>query len=156
MRFDRRVRLAASSVFSIQMIIYMALVLYAPALALSQVTGLNVWISVISIGVICTMYTTVVSWFEGCGGSFSEEHIWSVGWYESSHVDRCLSNDHHVCRSLGVSHSRWRVVEKTVVFELRSAVRGSILGIIDAGGSKAVWQRALEGGRVEFFKLVRW
>jgi hypothetical protein len=38
----------------------MALVLYAPALALSQVTGLNVWISVISIGVICTMYTTVV------------------------------------------------------------------------------------------------
>jgi hypothetical protein len=38
----------------------MALVLYAPALALSQVTGLNVWISVISIGVICTLYTTVV------------------------------------------------------------------------------------------------
>ncbi len=41
-------------------VVYMALVLYAPALALSQVTGLNVWISVISIGVICTMYTTVV------------------------------------------------------------------------------------------------
>lgn len=41
-------------------VIYMALVLYAPALALSQVTGLNVWISVISIGVICTLYTTVV------------------------------------------------------------------------------------------------
>ena len=38
----------------------MALVVYAPALALSQVTGLNVWISIISIGVICTTYTTVV------------------------------------------------------------------------------------------------
>lgn len=44
----------------------MSLVLYAPALALSQVTGLNVWISVISIGVICTLYTTVVSqWIKG-------------------------------------------------------------------------------------------
>jgi hypothetical protein len=27
-----------------------------------------------------------------------------------------------------------------------------ILGIIDAGGSQAVWQRALDGGRVEFLK----
>jgi len=27
-----------------------------------------------------------------------------------------------------------------------------ILGIIDAGGSRAVWKRALDGGRVEFFK----
>ena len=26
------------------------------------------------------------------------------------------------------------------------------LGIIDAGGSRAVWKRALDGGRVEFFK----
>jgi hypothetical protein len=25
-------------------------------------------------------------------------------------------------------------------------------GIIDAGGGRAVWQRALDGGRVEFFK----
>jgi hypothetical protein len=27
-----------------------------------------------------------------------------------------------------------------------------ILGIIDAGGSRAVWKRALDGGRIEFFK----
>jgi len=27
-----------------------------------------------------------------------------------------------------------------------------IVGIIDAGGSRAVWKRALDGGRVEFFK----
>ncbi|CAF3014679.1 unnamed protein product [Rotaria sp. Silwood2] len=37
----------------------MALVLYAPALALSQTTGLNIWLSVISIGVICTFYSSV-------------------------------------------------------------------------------------------------
>ncbi|CAF4422586.1 unnamed protein product, partial [Adineta steineri] len=28
-----------------------------------------------------------------------------------------------------------------------------IQGIIDAGGSRAVWQRALDGGRVEFFNF---
>ena len=61
----------------------MALVLYAPALALSQsrvvtmyksivyllfilfktiiiATGLNIWLSVVSIGLICTFYSSVV------------------------------------------------------------------------------------------------
>jgi len=38
----------------------MAIVLYAPALALNQVTGLNVWISVLSVGVVCTFYTALV------------------------------------------------------------------------------------------------
>ena len=27
-------------------------------------------------------------------------------------------------------------------------------GVIDAGGAQAVWQRALDGGRVEFFKYA--
>ncbi|CAF0946836.1 unnamed protein product [Rotaria sordida] len=40
-------------------LIYMAIVLYAPALALSQTTGLNIWVSVVSIGVICTFYSSV-------------------------------------------------------------------------------------------------
>ncbi|CAF3768945.1 unnamed protein product [Adineta steineri] len=44
---------------SIFEVIYMAIVLYAPALALSQTTGLNIWLSVISIGVICTFYSSI-------------------------------------------------------------------------------------------------
>ncbi|CAF3303225.1 unnamed protein product, partial [Rotaria sp. Silwood2] len=52
-RFDRAVRMCASMTFSFFMLIYMALVLYAPALALSQTTGLNIWLPVVSIGVIC-------------------------------------------------------------------------------------------------------
>jgi hypothetical protein len=35
-RFNRRLQLFASAMFSIQMVIYLALVLYAPALALHQ------------------------------------------------------------------------------------------------------------------------
>ncbi|CAF1339313.1 unnamed protein product [Rotaria sordida] len=40
-------------------LIYMAIVLYGPALALSQTTGLNIWLSVVSIGVVCTFYSSV-------------------------------------------------------------------------------------------------
>ncbi|CAF4057620.1 unnamed protein product, partial [Adineta steineri] len=40
-------------------LIYMAIVLYAPALALSQTTGLNIWLCVVSIGVVCTFYSSV-------------------------------------------------------------------------------------------------
>ncbi|XP_013789203.1 sodium-coupled monocarboxylate transporter 2-like isoform X2 [Limulus polyphemus] len=58
-RFNRVIRTMASCVFSFQMMLYMAVVLYAPALALAQVTGLNMWLSVISIGVVCTFYTSI-------------------------------------------------------------------------------------------------
>ncbi|CAF0966719.1 unnamed protein product [Rotaria sordida] len=58
-RFDKKVRLTASITFMTYQLIYMAIVLYAPALALSQTTGLNIWVSVVSIGVICTFYSSV-------------------------------------------------------------------------------------------------
>lgn len=58
-RFNKLVRTLGSVTFSIQMMLYMAIVLYAPSLALSQVTGIHVWASVLSIGIVCTFYTTV-------------------------------------------------------------------------------------------------
>ncbi|CAF4438668.1 unnamed protein product [Rotaria socialis] len=58
-RFDRTVRLCVSFSFSVIMLIYMAIVLYGPALALSQTAGLNIWLCVISIGAICTFYSSV-------------------------------------------------------------------------------------------------
>lgn len=41
--------------------LYMSVVLYAPSLALSQVTGLNIWLAVGSCGLVCTIYTSIVS-----------------------------------------------------------------------------------------------
>ncbi|CAF0997996.1 unnamed protein product [Rotaria sordida] len=58
-RFDRAVRISVSLTYSLIMFIYMALVLYGPALAFSQTSGLNIWLSVVSIGVICTFYSSV-------------------------------------------------------------------------------------------------
>lgn len=61
MRFSKGVRIFAAIVFIIQMIMYLAIVLYAPSLALNAVTGINVWISVMSVGCVCTFYTSIVS-----------------------------------------------------------------------------------------------
>ncbi|XP_041362787.1 sodium-coupled monocarboxylate transporter 1-like isoform X2 [Gigantopelta aegis] len=48
-----------SVTFSVQMLLYMAIVLYAPSLALNAVTGFSLWGSVISVGVVCTLYTAL-------------------------------------------------------------------------------------------------
>lgn len=58
-RFTRSLRTMGSTVFTIHMLMYMPLVLYAPSLALAQVTGLDVLTSVLSIGIVCTFYTSI-------------------------------------------------------------------------------------------------
>lgn len=58
-RFGFPARLYASLMFSLQMILYMGIVLYAPALALEAVTGLNRVGSIFAIGLVCTFYSTL-------------------------------------------------------------------------------------------------
>ncbi|KRF98886.1 uncharacterized protein Dwil_GK27579 [Drosophila willistoni] len=59
LRFGYAARLAASLSFSMQMILYMGIVVYAPALALEAVTGLNQIFSILIVGVVCTFYATL-------------------------------------------------------------------------------------------------
>ncbi|XP_069172596.1 sodium-coupled monocarboxylate transporter 2-like [Procambarus clarkii] len=59
MRFHRAVRWLGSFVLIIQMSLYMAIVVYAPALALAQVTGFDVYVSVSLICFVCIFYTTL-------------------------------------------------------------------------------------------------
>ncbi|KAA3680308.1 solute carrier family 5 (sodium-coupled monocarboxylate transporter), member 8/12 [Paragonimus westermani] len=59
LRFGQSVRWTTSVVYCVQMIIYIALALYAPALAFSQVSGLPIWISVLSTGLVTTFYTAL-------------------------------------------------------------------------------------------------
>ncbi|KAG8182494.1 hypothetical protein JTE90_020410 [Oedothorax gibbosus] len=58
-RYGKYARTFTSAAFVIQMILYMAVVLYAPALALSAVTNMPMWVAIVSIGVVCTFYCTL-------------------------------------------------------------------------------------------------
>ncbi|CAL8142976.1 unnamed protein product [Orchesella dallaii] len=58
-RFGKTTRLIASAAFLLQMILYMGIVLYAPSIALSAVTGLSKIGAILSVGIVCTFYSTI-------------------------------------------------------------------------------------------------
>ncbi|KTG37859.1 hypothetical protein cypCar_00000935 [Cyprinus carpio] len=62
LRFSKSVRICGTVTFIFQMVIYMGVVLYAPALALNAVTGFDLWGAVLAMGLVCTLYTALVSW----------------------------------------------------------------------------------------------
>lgn len=59
LRFNKPVRYAATVIYIVQTILYTGVVVYAPALALNQVTGFNLWGSVFATGIVCTFYCTL-------------------------------------------------------------------------------------------------
>ncbi|KAJ8006734.1 hypothetical protein DPEC_G00110280 [Dallia pectoralis] len=59
MRFNKATRLIGTVMFIVQTTLYTGIVIYAPALALNQVTGMDLWGAVISTGVVCTFYCTM-------------------------------------------------------------------------------------------------
>ncbi|XP_004595851.1 sodium/iodide cotransporter [Ochotona princeps] len=59
LRFSRAVRLCGTLQYLVATMLYTGIVIYAPALILNQVTGLDIWASLLSTGFICTFYTTI-------------------------------------------------------------------------------------------------
>jgi len=59
MRFGKAVRISGCCVLITQTMLYMAFLLYAPSLALNAVTGLDLWGSVIGMGIVVTFYTSL-------------------------------------------------------------------------------------------------
>merc|ERR1719228_1624697 len=59
LRFHKSVRILAGACFVLQMVLYMAIVVYAPALALSQVTGFNLDVACAVIFIVCIFYTAI-------------------------------------------------------------------------------------------------
>jgi Na+/proline symporter len=52
-------RLIGVVAFLVQTALYLGIVIYAPALALSKTTGLNLWGVVVGTGIVCIIYTTL-------------------------------------------------------------------------------------------------
>ncbi|XP_030315168.1 sodium-coupled monocarboxylate transporter 1 [Calypte anna] len=59
LRFNKNLRLCGTGLFIIQTVLYTGIVIYAPALALNQVTGFDLWGAVVATGLVCTFYCTV-------------------------------------------------------------------------------------------------
>jgi sodium-coupled monocarboxylate transporter 8/12 len=58
-RFSVGVRTLSSALFIIRVLIWLALATYAPALALEQVTGFPLWLTILLTGVLTTLYTAL-------------------------------------------------------------------------------------------------
>lgn len=59
LRFGPRIRMLASLTYTLQMILYNGIVLYAPAIVLESVTGLDRLISILVVGLACTLYSSL-------------------------------------------------------------------------------------------------
>ncbi|XP_046668282.1 putative sodium-dependent multivitamin transporter isoform X2 [Homalodisca vitripennis] len=59
LRFGRHLRVLASLAYPVQSVLFMAVVLYAPALALETLSGLSTTWSILVVGSVCTFYSTV-------------------------------------------------------------------------------------------------
>ncbi|KAF7704521.1 solute carrier family 5 member 6 isoform X2 [Silurus meridionalis] len=59
LRFSKAVRICGTVTFIFQMVIYMGVGIYTPALALNTVTGFHLWGTVLATGLVCTIYTAL-------------------------------------------------------------------------------------------------
>jgi len=58
-RFNFFVRLYGSAQFILYQLVRTSLVLYLPSIALSTITGLNIYVCILSMGVLSTFYTVL-------------------------------------------------------------------------------------------------
>jgi sodium-coupled monocarboxylate transporter 8/12 len=93
------------------MILYMGVVLYAPALALAAVSGLHIDVSILAVGFSCTFYSAL-------GGM----------------------------KAVLVTDLLQGLLMLVAVFAV------VVDGVIYAGGFGNVWEKARQGGRIDFFK----
>ncbi len=105
-RFDLQVRTWSSAMFIIRVVFYLALAIYAPALALASVTGLPLWFSIAVIGILTTIYTAlggmkaviwtdVMQFFVLFGGQVA------IGWFAMSRIPGGLSGTWDIAASAG-------------------------------------------------------
>lgn len=53
-------RRVASALFILQILLNQAVVIYAPALALAAVTDFPIWLSIVIVGAVASLYTAIV------------------------------------------------------------------------------------------------
>ncbi|NXY00035.1 SC5A5 protein, partial [Centropus bengalensis] len=131
LRFSRSVRLCGTLQYVVATMLYTGIVIYAPALILNQVTGLDIWASLLSTGVICTFYTTIVSTGRFRGGRRGPR-----------------------CSPVAPVQGGMKAVIWTDVFQVFVMLSGFIAiiirGVLLAGGPSRVLAITANGSRVNF------
>ncbi|KAF5286291.1 hypothetical protein FQR65_LT12731 [Abscondita terminalis] len=112
LRFGKYPRLFASFLFTIQVLVYIPIVAFIPAIALSQATSINVHLITPVVGIICVFYTTI--------GGFK-----AVIWTDAFQF-------------VGI---------------IGSVIAIFCLGVISVGGFETIWNRSLEGQRLDIFEV---
>lgn len=59
MRYNKLIRVIGTSMYIIQTALYTGMVIFAPALALNQITGLDLWGVLVATGAVCIIYCTL-------------------------------------------------------------------------------------------------
>ncbi|XP_073707906.1 sodium-coupled monocarboxylate transporter 1 [Garra rufa] len=59
MRYNKLLRVIGTSMYIAQTALYTGMVIYAPALALNQITGLDLWGVLVATGAVCIVYCTL-------------------------------------------------------------------------------------------------
>ncbi|KAI1241369.1 hypothetical protein IHE44_0009854 [Lamprotornis superbus] len=147
LRFNKTVRIFGTVAFIFQMVIYMGVVLYTPALALNAgmmrtggccpspherplplpVTGFDLWSAVLTIGLVCTLYTTL--------GEHCAPVVTGI-----------------VCPQGGLKAVIWTDVFQTLVM-LAGQVAVIVVGAWRVGGMARVWRVAEQEGKISGIDL---
>lgn len=117
---------------------YMGIYLYAPSLALSTVTSLSTWASMLIMGGICTIYITVVR---------KGEALSVRNWNMLSHTKLYK----HTYIQGGVKAVVYTDVLQTLLM-FGGVLLVVIICCVDLGGAAKVWSISELGGRIQFFE----
>ncbi|GFQ87192.1 putative sodium-dependent multivitamin transporter, partial [Trichonephila clavata] len=128
-------------------ILYMSVVLYAPALALSAVTNLSTWVSVISIGVVCTFYCTLggmkaVLWTDVFQALLMFLGIFAV--LIKGFLDVGITDVYNIALEggrLGFPGFEWDFTQRYTIWNIM--IQGVVLSMISFGGNQVQIQRLL-------------
>jgi len=160
-RFSVLVRMMASSLFILRVLLWLALATYAPALALEQVTDLPLWFTILATGIITTIYTTL-------GGM--KAVIWTdvmqfvvlVGGQIIILIVACMALPEGFVGALktGAEHGKFDIslsLDPTVRITLWSAlIGGAFLNLVQMATDQVSVQRYLTASSLREAKRALW
>jgi SSS family transporter len=146
-RFDLKTRLLGSAIFLLMRGSHVAIVIYAPSLILSLITGLPVAGCVLIMGVCTTLYTTLggmkaVIWTDVTQFTVLITGLFTVVWLSISHVPGGASTVWHVAHDAGRLHLLNFSTDITQVTTFWAAgIGGAFMALSTLGTDQAYLQR---------------